>query len=259
MRRMAQVLTVGAAALACSSGIAPQSNGGAGRGACIQGSESCPCYPNQTCDGTLRCISRVCVDLGTGGAGGGGDIPTIVFTGGVSGSGPAAGGTSGAAVGGSAPANCGAPAFFVDGACASTVVKGSDCTEPEGTACDKQCGPGNSGYKTETCTGGVYAESSTCIFPASCNFACFRLPTADAARCPSTPPQHNQPCNLAICNLPCAQSTPCEMCGVAAGYLDSAGNVKTGYCICIPDTTGGGKFACASYPAAWPCPGQQGC
>ena len=42
--------------------------GGAGGGGCLEGSESCPCYPNQTCDGSLSCVSHVCVDLGGGGA-----------------------------------------------------------------------------------------------------------------------------------------------------------------------------------------------
>jgi hypothetical protein len=161
---------------------------------------------------------------------------------------------------------CAAPGFFVDGQCGSTtanppvaIAKNVACTDADQQLCDKTCGPGNSGFKTETCTAGVYAESSTCTFPASCQFGCFKVPTADAAGCPATPPQHNQPCSLAICNLPCAQDTPCEMCGVAAGYLDSGGAAKVGYCVCIPAAAGGGKWACATFPQAWPCPAGLGC
>ncbi len=170
--------------------------------------------------------------------------------------------TAGTGAGGSgaAPSGCSAPSFYQDTACNNAVKKGDPCTEPEGTVCDKQCGPGNSGFKTETCTGGVYAESSTCSFPASCNFGCFKVPSADAAGCPTTPPQHNQPCSIAMCNLPCNQSTPCEMCGVANGYLDSTGAAKVGYCVCIPSTNdAGSKWACATFPSAWPCPSGMGC
>ena len=159
---------------------------------------------------------------------------------------------------------CTAPNFYPDPKCAATgtgtdIAKGVACTATDTQLCDKNCGPGNTGYKTETCTGGVYAEGE-CTFPASCNFSCFQVPQADAAGCPATPPQHNQPCTLAICNLPCAAgSPPCEMCGVAQGYLDTSGTGKTGYCICIPAAAGGGKFACATTPSAWPCPNGAGC
>jgi hypothetical protein len=49
------------------------------------------------------------------------------------------------------------------------------------------------------------------------------------------------------------------MCGVAHGYLDSSGVAKVGYRVCIPASSGGGKFACATYPASWPCPAADGC
>jgi hypothetical protein len=47
------------------------------------------------------------------------------------------------------------------------------------------------------------------------------------------------------------------MCGVSAGYLDSKGNPKAGYCVCIAGSAGN-KWSCAS-ASAWPCPGGQGC
>src|SRR5512145_613190 len=58
----------GQAGTALGSGDAP---GGAhatgGRGECIDGIESCPCYRNGTCDGGLVCVSHVCVVLPTSG------------------------------------------------------------------------------------------------------------------------------------------------------------------------------------------------
>jgi hypothetical protein len=174
-------------------------------------------------------------------------------------------GTGGPTTAGAA-STCAAPGFYVDEACGTTaagvlVAKNGVCTDADQQVCDKTCGPGNSGYKTETCTGGVYAESSNCKFPTNCWYACFKVPTADAPGCPATPPQRNQPCNLAICNLPCAetQTTPCEMCGVAAGYLDSTGAAKVGYCICVAASGGGGEFACGVIPGTWPCPLGRGC
>jgi hypothetical protein len=193
--------------------------------------------------------------IGTGGSNAG----AAALTGGSSNT--AGTGTGGSSAG--APSGCSAPSFYTDGQCDSTVSKGAACTT-EGSVCDKNCGPGNSGFKTETCTGGVIVESSTCTFPASCNFGCFKVPTADSPNCPpaASPPQHNQPCSagMAMCNLPCNQTTPCEMCGVAAGYLDSSGAAKVGYCVCIPSTSdAGSKWACATFPTAWPCPSGAGC
>jgi len=39
----------------------------AGGGGCQPGEESCPCYPNQTCNSGLECLSSYCVDLGSAG------------------------------------------------------------------------------------------------------------------------------------------------------------------------------------------------
>src|SRR4051812_9552683 len=35
-----------------------------------QGAETCQCYPNHTCDGTLSCLSNLCVDASAAGAAG---------------------------------------------------------------------------------------------------------------------------------------------------------------------------------------------
>jgi hypothetical protein len=186
---------------------------------------------------------------------------------------PTNGGTSAAggnASGGGAAPTAGAGAFvFPDGACGKTkadedIAKGVACTADDVQKCDKTCGPANVGYKTETCTDATYAEGD-CTFPSDANYACFGLadPPADAEGCPTdAPPQHNQPCSLAICQTAaigkgCAQTTACGVCGVATGYLDSGGSSKTGYCICIAGANGG-KWACGS-TSAWPCPAGNGC
>lgn len=43
---------------------------------CAAGDETCPCYGNHTCNGSLTCASGVCVDLAGGSAGGGGATAT---------------------------------------------------------------------------------------------------------------------------------------------------------------------------------------
>jgi hypothetical protein len=178
--------------------------------------------------------------------------------------------TGGFGGGGGAFNPCTDPGYYTQPACPeatiglSDVVKGATCAPEDPQVCDKVCGPAHSGYKEMTCGAtGVYGEGQ-CLFPADCWYACFQLPTADAPGCPVAPkrPRHNSPCSLAFCNLPCerSQTTPCEMCGFAAGgYEDSSGAAKNGWCVCVPAIEGGGKFACATYPQAWPCPNGAGC
>jgi hypothetical protein len=172
---------------------------------------------------------------------------------------------TGESTAGTAASPCASPGIYVHGLCGTTtagvpVAKSVSCTDADQQVCDKSCGPGGSGYKTETCTAGVYVEGS-CVFPANCWYGCFRVPTADSPGCPATLPQHGQPCSLAICNVPCPemQTTPCEICGVANGYLDSSGNPKAGYCVCVAAPGGGRQYACGVIPGTWPCPAGDGC
>jgi hypothetical protein len=253
-RAWARRLALGAAAMgvACSTGTVVESAGGAGEGSCVQGSESCPCYPNKTCNGTLQCVSRVCVNLlGIGGA---------TATGGSAAGGSPSGGAGAAPTGGTTTGGTGATGGW-EPRCGTTtpgvaIAKGVACTAADTQLCYKTCGPMNVGFKTETCYGGVYVEGD-CVFPSEVSYACFRIPTADSVRCPATAPQHNQPCTLPICSLPCG-TTACELCGIRTGYLDSAGSAKVGYCVCIAAAAGGGKWACAPV-TAWPCPAGEGC
>jgi hypothetical protein len=129
------------------------------------------------------------------------------------------------------------------------VVKGGTCTPTDLQFCFKPCGPDNSGLKSETCTtAGVYAEMSGCTFDPARDYSCYKLPPVASSACQMTP-QNNAACTF----------DPCVLCNSQGGlpngtYMDSAGAVKMGYCVCAST----GKWSCAS-DTAWPCPGNVGC
>ena len=71
-------------------------SGGARGEDCPAGTETCPCYGNDTCNAGLTCASGLCVDLGTGGAPGAGGSAAggaIGSGGGPTGGAPGAGGS----------------------------------------------------------------------------------------------------------------------------------------------------------------------
>ena len=127
-------------------------------------------------------------------------------------------------------------------------TKSGNCTATDPQLCYKTCGPRSSGFKSETCQGGVYVEQSGCSFPPG-DYSCYKIPLTMDPTCPTTAPQANMSCSVAECVL-CSDA--------AGGYLDSTGAAKTGYCVCPATTTGTGKWSCAS-STAWPCPANQGC
>ena len=132
-------------------------------------------------------------------------------------------------------------------------TKAGACVAADPQLCYKTCGPQSSGFKSETCTGGAYAEQSGCTFPDTLDAACFKLPTAQDATCPAAPPMASSECTVA----------PCTLCNGGGGptgtYLDSKGASKIGYCVCpAPGASGTSKWSCASTDA-WPCPGGKGC
>jgi hypothetical protein len=128
-------------------------------------------------------------------------------------------------------------------------TKGGACTAPDPQLCYKTCGPQGIGFKSETCTGGVYAEQSGCTFPTGEDYSCYKIPAAIDASCPATAPKASDPCTVAACTL----------CNANGQYLDSSGASKAGYCVC-PAASGMGtsKWSCAS-TTAWPCPAGSGC
>jgi hypothetical protein len=127
-------------------------------------------------------------------------------------------------------------------------TKGGVCTATDAQLCYKTCGPLSIGFKSETCTAGLYVEESGCHFPDQ-DYSCYKIPTAISATCPTTVPQASQPCTVAECVL----------CNVAGNYLDSGGASKVGYCVCpAAGASGTSKWSCAS-TTAWPCPAGRGC
>ena len=128
-------------------------------------------------------------------------------------------------------------------------TKGGACTGADPQLCYKTCGPQGIGFKSETCTGGLYAEQSGCSFPTGEDYSCYKIPAAIDASCPKAVPKASDPCTVAEC-------TPCNLNGQ---YLDSSGASKAGYCVC-PAAGGMGtsKWSCAS-ATAWPCPAGSGC
>jgi hypothetical protein len=63
-------------------------------------------------------------------------------------------------------------------------AKGGACVATDPQLCYKTCGPEKSGAKSETCTGGVYAEMSGCSFDSAKDFACYKIPAAANTMCP---------------------------------------------------------------------------
>ncbi|MFZ5896984.1 MAG: hypothetical protein ACOY0T_38355 [Myxococcota bacterium] len=129
-------------------------------------------------------------------------------------------------------------------------TKGGPCTASDPQVCYKTCGPASSGFKSETCTGGVYAEGA-CEFPAEKDYSCYKIPAMiDRTACGTTTPKASTECMVPECTL----------CNDASGqYQDSSGAAKTGYCVCgAANSSGVRKWTCAS-ATAWPCPNGKGC
>ncbi len=137
----------------------------------------------------------------------------------------------------------------------NAIAKGIACIPADQQLCYKTCGPMNVGFKSETCSGGVYAEQSDCSFDPVCDFSCFKLPDSADPTCPTTPPTHGTACSLAPCVV-CGGTTS----GQTTGYLDSLRSAKIGFCVCVPATaTTTQKWSCATAGTIWPCPGNAGC
>jgi hypothetical protein len=132
-------------------------------------------------------------------------------------------------------------------------TKAGACTADDPQTCYKTCGPASSGFKSEMCSAGAYAEQSGCTFPDTLDATCYKLPAAQDATCPATAPMASAECSVAPCTL-------CNLGGGPTGtYLDSKGASKVGYCVCpAPGASGTSKWSCASTDA-WPCPGAKGC
>jgi hypothetical protein len=216
--------------------------------------------------GTVALLAQV---LCTQGCGGGDNSPsTTGSTGGVTSTGgtttvASTGGTTTAATGyggttAGADGSAGTTgATTYDPLCAGLLTaatvaptKNGICIDTDPQLCYKTCGPNSIGFKSETCTAGVYVEQSGCSFLPDSDYSCYKIPTTVDATCPTDVPQASTVCTVATCTL----------CSVNGGYLDSSGAAKTGYCVCPAPSaaTGTSKWSCAS-STAWPCPAGKGC
>ncbi len=155
--------------------------GAAGSEACEVGEERCDCYPNQTCNGALRCLSGLCVaDVaatgGAAGAGGGatggeppeggaagstapqgGTEPSGGATSGGSAAGGAAGAPGGVATGGASggtTSDGGSAAGGAAGATGGTATGGAGGDAPGGTGGAATGGAATGGAATGGATTG---------------------------------------------------------------------------------------------------------
>jgi hypothetical protein len=220
-------LTTLFAAAACSSENPPATNNSAGTGGQTAGTAGTGAVSGTGGSGN---------ETGTGGTGG--------ATGGAGGTGGSTGGTGGGT-------DFSPPCDVSLTAAGAEIAKGVACTEADPQLCYKTCGPQSSGWKSETCSGGIYAEGD-CQFPAGSDYSCFKIPTTLHADCPTDPalmPQASQECTVPECNP----------CNVTNQYKTSTGEIKVGWCVCQPPGSGGTrKWSCAS-GTAWPCPLGTGC
>jgi hypothetical protein len=187
---------------------------------------------------------------GSSGSTGSGGSSGSTGSGGASGSAGTTGGASGAA-GTGGGGEFSPPCDLTRTMAGAEIAKGVACVAADPQLCYKTCGPQSSGWKSETCTGGVYAEGD-CQFPANGDYSCFKIPTTLHASCPTDPamtPQASQPCDVPECNA----------CNTMGNYKTSSGEVKVGWCVCQPPNSSGKRsWTCAS-GTAWPCPLGQGC
>jgi hypothetical protein len=204
--------------------------------------------------GTLALLAQI---LLTQGCGGDNSPSTTNGTGGVT----STGGTDVTTTGGTTPVPTGtggiAGSTDYQPRCETLLTAANEsptkngiCVDGDPQLCYKTCGPQSIGFKSETCTAGVYVEQSGCSFLPDQDYSCYKIPDAIDPSCPTDTPQASTECSVAQCTL----------CNVNGGYLDSKGAAKTGYCVCPApsETTGLSKWSCAS-TTAWPCPAGQGC
>ena len=123
---------------------------------------------------------------------------TSTGSGGSSGTGGVAGTGGGTGVGGTAGAG---GASFGQPACPATVTKGGACASTDVPLCYKTCGPEKTGVKSDTCTGGVYAEMSGCLFDPTRDYSCYKLPSTSIAACGTDVPIAGSACNVAACQI----------------------------------------------------------
>lgn len=140
-------------------------------------------------------------------------------------------------------------------------MRACGCTATDPQLCYEACGPDGQGVRAEQCTNGVYVEQPVCSFDLTKDYSCYRVPTAaENTSCPAVAPgEYLPPRQSAACTV-----DRCLVCnsygGLPSGeYVDDRGVRQSGYCVCTPpDSTGGRSWTCAG-DEDWPCPSGSGC
>lgn len=182
-RQLLMMSTAMVALASCGGGSSTAQNGvgGASAGAtgspCPDGSETCACYGNKSCDDGLVCASNLCVSLGgSGGGHGKGGSSADVSSGGV----VAAGGTTNlvgnggtSLTGGSGGSGGSAGATTVPQKCGNGFVEGTETCDPFtvdnnlGDGCTPSCMaepacPAAGGPCTSSCGDGLVFDNEAC-------------------------------------------------------------------------------------------------
>jgi hypothetical protein len=225
------MLALSALVVGCSGGGLSSGGGTAGGGGgCPTGNLTCPCLTNGKCNGTLTCISTVCVDLGGGGAGAGG---------GNAGGGTATGGTGGKACYGDTVA-----ALPTQGACCGQTTCASE--PPTGTSrClangDRCVCERGIWYCTNGCPASQPTPNTSCSRGTACTYsngnvgcACINLlwMCLGVSSCPTTMPTTGNACNDLTgisCDYP--NSNPALHFACVCSATGDAGSASTWTCV----------------------------
>ena len=244
------ILAAGISVAACSSSDPPTTSSSTGGTPSTKTAEGGATSTTTTPESTGGNVSTTTATDSSGGAVSGGATSTGTDAGGAAQGGTTAGG--GAAAGGATGGSSEFQPICGSNLAGTAIQKNVACTASDVQLCYKSCGPKSVGFKSETCTAGVYAEvSNSCLYPAGADYSCFKVPTTlpDATACGITAePQASQSCTAPACTL----------CAFAGQYKDSGGGLKTGYCVCVTKTDGSAAWSCAG-TNIWPCPGNNGC
>jgi len=154
--------TAGTTGIAGATGTAGTTGSG-GTGACAIGSEGCACYGNDTCNGSLRCLSHLCVSLGgTGGTTGTAGTTGSAGTTGTGGGAAGRGGTTGSGGTTGTGGGAGNTLLFTAG----VVTPGSNTFGISGGIYSFTDGAGSTitpDCSTDTCFGDVTGVGPICV------------------------------------------------------------------------------------------------
>jgi hypothetical protein len=194
--------------------------GTGGSSGCTTGNEGCACFANNTCNGSLMCLSHLCVNAGGAGSNGSGGTTA---TGGV----PGTGGSTGN--GGSTGAG-GAP---------SCLANSTDCTSTPNACCSGVClenlnDPSQAHYCAAVCTADSQCESGCCAtLSDSTTKAC-----GQRGFCPETCAAAGVACTTsADC---CANETCVTPSNTCAANCTTGSQCESGCCAALTNTSATG-------------------